>query len=169
MSRPVVSIGTYFFLNRKIMKKSYAGKLMFVFFLCFAAFWAGCSKKPSLPEEKPEEVVKKFYAYIKEGGTTTLGEAFRLTKKSNLFEDEFKKIVSDYPKEMEVKVLGSKIDEEKNIATVAIEYKTPSSFGGFMVANTDINLVVDPETNSWKIDFTGDTRDENPNSYSKTN
>ncbi len=131
----------------------------------FQVLVIGCGKDEITPEESPEEVVKKFYAYIKEGGNTTLGEAYKLISKKHyvLDEDIFKNLVSKYPKDMEVKIIGSSIMKDK--AVVTIEYRTASSFGGYFTTQTDINLELDEESMSWKIDFTGETYDENPYMY----
>lgn len=107
--------------------------------------------------EAPEEVVKKFYAYVGEGGSSSLAEAYKLisTKNFTLTEDKFKGIVLNYPKGMAVKIVGSKIFDDR--AVVTIEYKIASTFGGEFTSTTDINLDLDQKSKSWKIDFTGET------------
>lgn len=107
--------------------------------------------------EPPEDVVKKFYSFIHEGGSSSLSAAYKLisTKHYTLTEDKFKGIVLNYPSSMEVKVLGHKIIND--MAVVSIEYKTPSAFGGDFTATTEVNLDLDNKTKSWKIDFTGET------------
>lgn len=107
--------------------------------------------------ESPEDVVKKFYAYIGEGGSSSLAEAYKMisTKHFTLTEDKFKGIVLNYPKGMAVKIVGSKISDER--AVVSIEYKIASAFGGEFTSTTDINLDLDLNSKSWKIDFTGET------------
>jgi len=42
-------------------------------------------------------------------------------------------------------------------ALVAISYKLPSSFGGEYTVQEVLPLNIDPATNTWKIDFTGDS------------
>lgn len=107
--------------------------------------------------ESPSEVVKKFYAYIHDGGPTSLAEAYRLlsTKNVEIPEDRFKAIVLNYPKDLKVNVIAGNIVE--NVATVPIEYETASSFGGVFTVKTEVNLNIDEKTKSWKIDFTNDT------------
>lgn len=107
--------------------------------------------------EPPDEVVRKFYAYIGEGGSSSLSEAFKLisTKHYTLTEDKFKGIVLNYPSGMSVKVIGNKVLDDR--AVVTIEYKVASAFGGDFTATTDINLDLDEKAKSWKIDFTGET------------
>lgn len=119
---------------------------------------SGCSRTSKQPAESPEDVVKKFYAYIQEGGPTTLGEAYKLcsSKYYKLSEDRFKDIVAKYSKDMKVNVIGSKIVKDR--AVVKIECKVPSAFGGDFVQESDVNLDLDEKTNSWKIDFTGETQ-----------
>lgn len=119
---------------------------------------SGCSRTSNQPAESPEDVVKKFYAYVQEGGPTTLREAYKLcsSKYYTLSEDRFKDIVSKYSKDMKITVVGSKIVKDR--AVVKIECKVPSSFGGDFVQESDVNLDLDEKTNSWKIDFTGETQ-----------
>ena len=109
--------------------------------------------------EAPEEVVRKFYSYINDGGPTSLGEAFKLVSKKhhNISEDNFNSIVLNYPEDLKVKVVNGKILDDK--AIVPIEYTTASSFGGVYTVKTDVNLIVDEKSKSWKIDFAGDTYD----------
>ena len=109
--------------------------------------------------ESPEEVVRKFYRYISDGGPTSLGEAFKLVSKKHheISEDNFNSIVLNYPSDLKVTVSNGKVIEDK--AIVPIEYTTASSFGGRYTVKTEINLVIDKKTKSWKIDFTGDTYD----------
>lgn len=124
------------------------------------AVLSGCGKRTNQPAESPEDVVKKFYAYVKEGGPTTLGEAHKLcsTKYYKLPEDRFRDIVSKYSKDMKVNVIDSKIMKDK--AVVKIECRVPSAFGGDFVQESDVHLDLDEKTNSWKIDFTGETQED---------
>lgn len=110
-------------------------------------------------KEKPEEVVKKFYSYVLEGGATTLHEAYKLTssKHYKLNEEQFKGVVANYSKDMKVNILNS--DIKKDMAVVTIEYAIPSAFGGDFVSRSEIHLDLDKATNTWKIDFTGETYD----------
>ncbi|MEK7850757.1 MAG: hypothetical protein AAB275_02635 [Deltaproteobacteria bacterium] len=107
--------------------------------------------------EAPEDVVKKFYAYVGEGGSSSLAEAYKLisTKNFTLTEDKFKGIVLNYSKGMAVKIVGTKVFDDR--AVVTIEYKIASTFGGEFTSITDINLDLDLKSKSWKIDFTGET------------
>lgn len=150
------------------MNKIFSRRYLLFFFALVMLFSAGCKGGGDVkPAEAPEEVVKKFYAYVKEGGPTTLNEAYRLCdlRPGTLDEGRFKETVTKYPKDLEVKVLGTTIDDKKNIAVVSIECKTASSFGGYMTTTSDLNLSLDKETKSWKIDFVGDTYEESPASY----
>lgn len=107
--------------------------------------------------ESPEEVVKKFYSYIAEGGSSSISEAYRQvsSKRFTLTEDKFKGIVLNYPKNMVVKIIGSKVVKDR--AVVTIEYKCTSAFGGEVCVTTDVNLDLDEKSKSWKIDFTGES------------
>lgn len=114
--------------------------------------------------ESPEEVVKKFYSYIAEGGSSSISEAYRhvSSKRFTLTEDKFKGIVLNYPKNMVVKIIGSKVIKDR--AVVTIEYKCTSAFGGEICVTTDINLDLDEKSRSWKIDFTGESTPDAKNS-----
>lgn len=141
--------------------------LVFVLLAVIVLAASGCSEKKVRPAEGPEEVVKKFYSYVMEGGSTTLSEAFRMVdeKLCNLSEEQFKDTVTKYPQDMEIKVVGSTIDDDKEIATVSVECSIPSSFGGSVTTRSDLNLKLDKEQKRWKIDFTGETSDEDPQKY----
>lgn len=153
-------------VSLKVMEKPRLKGFLFALLAVLFLTASGCEKKVR-PAEGPEEVVEKFYAYIQEGGSTTLSEAFRLVdeKLCNLSEAQFKDTVTKYPKDMDVKILGSTIDDEKDIATVSVECSIPSSFGGSVTTRSDLNLKLDKEQNRWKIDFTGETSDEDPDKY----
>jgi len=133
------------------MKKITGSIVLFILII------SGCKFGGSrMPQEGPGDVVKRFYAYIREGGSTTLSEAYRLVSpKCKLSEDRFRGMVSMYPKDMRVDVIGSSINKDK--AVVTIEYRTASAFGGDYVARTEINLDLDKTTQAWKIDLTGET------------
>lgn len=107
--------------------------------------------------ESPEEVVLKFYSYVGEGGSSSLSEAYKLisTKHFTLTEDKFKGIVLNYPTNMKVKVVSGKVIKDR--AVVTIEYKIASAFGGDFTTTTEINLDLDEKAKSWRIDFTGET------------
>lgn len=119
-------------------------------------------------KEKPEEVVKKFYSYIAEGGNTTLKEAYKLisTKHYKMNEEQFKGITSKYSKDMKVNIISS--DIKKDIAVVNIEYSVPSAFGGNFTTKTEIHLDLDKASNTWKIDFTGETYNNEISQVTKT-
>ena len=124
-------------------------------------FAAGCGEDRPLPEEKAEAVVKKFYEYISEakimGGNLLIREAYKLisSKQSNLGQPKFIEIIDKYPSGFKVEIVGSVVKGRH--ADVTIEYKVPSAFGDMMAVRTGIPLNVDEETNTWKIDFTGET------------
>ncbi|MEE9614302.1 MAG: hypothetical protein V3W31_05020 [Thermodesulfobacteriota bacterium] len=140
-------------------------KSFFPILLIAALSVVSCGKGGVEPTETPEEVVARFYAYVEEGGTTTLGEAYRLISKKHyeMHEDIFKNMVKEYPKGMDVKIIGSTVED--GVAVVTIEYRVASMFNDYFITQTDINLEMDEESNSWKIDFTGETYDETPSMY----
>lgn len=114
-----------------------------------------------MPDDGPETVAKRFYELISaakmEGGTTTASEAYKLvdTKTSNLNVNQFLEIIKRYPEKFTVNV--GKAEIKGNQALVAISYKLPSSFGGEFTVQEVLPLNVDPVTNTWRVDFTGDT------------
>jgi hypothetical protein len=141
-------------LKRK--KKFYSHLL-----LVLAIAIAGCRGAGDLPEDGPETVTKRFYELISaakmEGGSTTASEAYKLvdTKTSNLSLNQFLEIIKRYPEKFAVDV--GKVEIKGKQALVAISYKLPSSFGGEYTVQEVLPLNIDPVTNTWKIDFTGDS------------
>lgn len=132
--------------------------------LILAIVVAGCSRlggTGSLPEDGPEAVTKRFYELISaaklEGGTTTASEAFKMvdTRVSNMNVNQFLEVIKRYPEKFAVEV--GKAEIKGTQALVAISYKMPSSFGGEYTVQEILPLNVDPATNTWKVDFTGDT------------
>ncbi|HZX49270.1 MAG TPA: hypothetical protein VFF47_08655 [Nitrospirota bacterium] len=136
--------------------------VLFIIIGVYAYQYSGSVKIKT--SESPEEVVKKFYSYIAEGGSSSLSEAYRQvsSKRFTLTEDKFKGIVLNYPKNMVVKIIGSKVVKDR--AVVKIEYKCTSAFGGEVCVTTDINLDLDEKSRSWKIDFTGESNPDGKNS-----
>ncbi|HBO83829.1 MAG: hypothetical protein A2073_02650 [Deltaproteobacteria bacterium GWC2_42_11] len=137
--------------------------LNFCVLMAIVFIFAGCSANGNTAMtkgiEKPEEVVKKFYSYVAEGGPTTLREAYKLisTKHYKMNEEQFKGVVSNYSKDMKVNIISS--DIKKDLAVVTIEYSMPSALGGSFTAQSDMHLELDAASKSWKIDFTGETYD----------
>ena len=132
--------------------------------LVFTFAIAGCSRlgsTSSLPDESPEAITKRFYELIsaakKEGGTTTASEAYKMvdTKTSNLSVNQFLEVIKGYPEKFAVDV--GKAEIKGTQALVAISYKMPSSFGGEYKVQEVLPLNIDPASNTWKIDFTGDS------------
>lgn len=130
--------------------------------LVLAIAIAGCGRDTNaLPEDGPETVTKRFYELISaaklEGGTTTASEAYKMvdTRVSNLNVNQFLEVIKRYPEKFAVDV--GKVEIKGTQALVAISYKMPSSFGGEYTVQEVLPLNVDPTTNTWKIDFTGDT------------
>lgn len=118
------------------------------------------SNKP-LPDQPAEAVAEKFYEYISQarirGGTLLIREAYKLidNERSKMSEARFIEIVQKYPSGFRVEIVNSEIVERH--AEVTVEYQLASMFGaGFTVSNV-IALNVDDATNTWKVDFTGET------------
>ena len=123
---------------------------------------AGCGRGTSaLPEDGPETVTKRFYELIsaakQEGGSTTASEAYKMvdTKVSNLSLNQFLEVIKRYPEKFAVDV--GKAEIKGTQALVTISYKLPSSFGGEYTVQEVVPLNVDRATNTWRIDFTGDS------------
>lgn len=142
-----------------MIKDSGRALIAHVLIVLFAGL-AGCGGVGQ-PEERPEAVTKRFYDLISaskvEGGTTPASEAYKLTtgQASNLNLNQFLEIIKNYPPGFQVKVGTAEIKGKH--ALVAISFKMPSSFGGGYEVKQELPLNLDPATNSWKIDFTGDT------------
>lgn len=123
----------------------------------------GDTNKP-LPEESAEAVVEKFYEFISEakirGGQLLIREAYKLTSGgSSRFEQaKFVEVVNKYPSGFKVVIINSNIQDRH--ADVTIEYEMSSSFGDSYTLSTVVPLVIDEETNTWKIDFRGDSDDQ---------
>ena len=139
-------------------KRALFGRILIV----LAIALAGCGRFGStLPEEGPEAVTKRFYELITaakiEGGTTSASEAYKMInlKISNMNLNNFLEIIKGYPPEFKVEV--GKAEIKGTLALVDISYKLPSSFGGEYSMKQVVPLNIDSATNTWVIDFTGDT------------
>ncbi len=136
------------------------GLIFFLIILIILSISIGCSRSSAPPKETPDMVVNKYYGFISTGGMRALSEAYRLTtaKENKLTEDRFKDIVRRYPESMKIKVLGTDV-QKNNVVKVTYEMSIPSSFGEYVTENY-VYLKLDKETNSWKIDFTGELQDD---------
>lgn len=132
--------------------------------LVLAMAMTGCNPSGdtgTLPEDGPEAVTKRFYELISaaklEGGTTTASEAYKMVDVSisGLKLEQFLEIIKKYPEKFAVEVGTPELKGTQ--ALVPISYKLPSSFGGEFTVQELLPLNIDPKTNTWKIDFTGDT------------
>ncbi len=136
------------------------GLIFFLIILIILSISIGCSRSSAPPKETPDMVVNKYYGFISTGGMRALSEAYRLTtaKENKLTEDRFKDIVRRYPESMKIKVLGTDV-QKNNVVKVTYEMSIPSAFGEYVTENY-VYLKLDKETNSWKIDFTGELQDD---------
>jgi hypothetical protein len=118
----------------------------------------------ALPEERPAAVVETFYEYISEakirGGSLLINEAYNLTTGAQTQTDRalFLGIINQYPSGFRADIVHSRILDRH--AIVGIEYQMPSSFGGTYSVQANVYLTVDDETQTWKLDFRGDTDDQ---------
>jgi hypothetical protein len=132
---------------------------------------SGCedsqASKP-LPTVEPQVQVLKFYEYISEagirGGSLPLKEAYKMiSASSNMSEQRFTGIAKNYPSGFKIDIVKVTTQEKKRQSVVAISYKMASQFdeSGYVV-KTDIPMVVDEESLTWKIDFTGESDNQDP-------
>ncbi len=137
----------------------------------FAAISIRYQERP-LPEESAAKVVEKFYEYISEakirGGTMLINEAYKMTSgaRSRTAQAKFLEVINRYPSGFKVEVVESKVKERH--AVVLIEYQLASSFGGSITMRDPVHLNVDDESNTWKVDFRGDTDDQDRGAIAKT-
>lgn len=148
----------------------------FLAIVFFSALIAGCGgsdgNRTALPMEKPEAVVEQFYEFVSEagirGGTMPIKEAYKmLSSQSQMHQQRFVGIIKKYPPGFKVDVMGATINSDKGQAVVGIAYKMASAFGAGYTVNTDTHLVVDKDSNTWKIDFTGESDDQDVASLKK--
>ena len=137
----------------------------------FAAINLATEENP-LPEETPVSVVEKFYEYLSEAkirvGSLLINEAYKLTGGADTRTDQalFLGIVNRYPPGFKADIVDSKIVDRH--AVVTIVYRMPSSFGGAYDVRTRVHLNVDEVSNNWKLDFRGDTDDQDREAILKT-
>jgi hypothetical protein len=137
---------------------------VFASVLILAFILTGCGQSAATqayPEKGPDVVTKQFYEYISEskikGGPSYASKAYKMidTEASNLELYQFLEIIKKYPPGFMVDVGETEINGAQ--ALVMISYKMPSSFGdGYTVKGT-LPLNIDRKTNTWRIDFTGDS------------
>ncbi len=123
----------------------------------------GCGQQDavSTPGEGPEVVVERFYAYISEakikGGGSPAREAFKLisAERSRLRVEKFLEVIKKYPPGFMADVGEAKINGTQ--AFVTISYRMPSMFDGGYTMIAKVPLTIDEPTNTWNVDFTGET------------
>jgi len=141
------------------------GLLCGIFIVLTTVMMLGCEQTSgvahAVPSEGPDVVLKRFYDYITEaklkGGASPAREAFKLidSEHSQLVVEQFLEVIKQYPPGFQAEVGQAEIHGMQ--ATVPISYKMASSFGGFYTVTEVIPLVLDERSNSWKVDFTGET------------
>jgi hypothetical protein len=149
-------------LFRGVTRGGLAGSLVVI-----SVLLAGCEQDSAagIPTEGPEVIVKRFYGYISEakikGGGSPAREAFKLISadRSRLVVEQFLEVIKKYPPGFSVEV--GKVEIDGTHAVVDISYKMPSMFGSGYTMNEVIPLNVDTATNTWKVDFTGETHGMN--------
>jgi hypothetical protein len=129
----------------------------------------GCDKneKMRFPETPPDQVVLRFFELLGEGGKLTNREAMNMVSNRNsvINQDNFRRWTENYSRETKLNIVKSELPTKADdhgdwIATVRLEVKTPSIFGGDYTTTSRINMILDQKENVWKLDFLADTVDE---------
>lgn len=151
-------------MRERLIGGVYIG-VLFCFFITLLSLLVGCDQQganaTALPKEGPEVVLERFYGYITEaklkGGGSPARAAFKLisSERSRLVEGQFLEVIRNYPPEFEATV--GKAEIKGSQALVRISYKMPSIFDDGYTINEIIPLTIDTATNTWKVDFTGET------------
>ncbi len=132
------------------------------FLVALATCLAACdtSTKTSTPTDTPEKVIVRFFDLLADGGKLSNREALTMlsTAYGPINPDSFRRWTEKFTNITKIKVASTKMAKEKNkhddlVATVNLEVLTPSIFGGDFATTSTINLILDENTNSWKIDF----------------
>jgi len=125
------------------------------------------SKTSGKPQKSPDVVVTEFFKLLADGGRLANQEAQKMiaNKYGEIAPDVFRKWTRGYSPESKISVVETLQSKEKTkdgdlLALVKLKIETPSIFGDPFVSSSSINLILDEETNSWKIDFLAQTIDE---------
>ena len=135
------------------------------------ALLAGCDARgpaaAPTPQRSPEETVMRFFTLLSEGGKLTTMEAYRMVsaRYGEIDPDQFRKWTQDFTGEARVKVTRVAVADKPNakgdmVAALDLEVSTPSLFDEPLVTTSKMNLILDPASHEWKIDFMADTIDE---------
>ncbi len=136
----------------------------FFFIFILGLLFTGCAQDSSAegPVEGPEIVIERFYSYISEakikgGGSSPAREAFKLISdnRSHYRIEQFLEVIKKYPPGFKVEVGEVKINQDRAVASIS--YMIPSMFEEGYKMTAEIPLTVDQATNTWKVDFTGET------------
>ena len=129
--------------------------------LCVSLTGCGQPGSASTPADGPEVIVERFYAYISEaklrGGGSPAREAFKLisAERSRLRVEQFLEVIKTYPPGFQAAVGEVKINGAQALAIIS--YQMPSMFDGGYTMTAEVPLTIDQTTNTWKVDFTGET------------
>ncbi len=129
--------------------------------LCVSLTGCGQADVNSAPAEGPEVIVERFYGYISEakikGGASPAREAFKLisAERSRLRVEQFLQLIKKYPPGFKATIDEVKVNGVQAIATIS--YQMPSLFDGGYTMTAQVPLNIDKTTNTWKVDFTGET------------
>ena len=117
----------------------------------------GCEK--ALPSEAPDQVVRRFFSYLGERGPTSLDAAYQMIdEKCKLERWQMDLVIAKYPQDLKVLVQGYKLERKR--AVVNIGYTMASTFGGEFTVNDEVIVNLDEKSNTWKVDFTGESDEE---------
>jgi hypothetical protein len=152
---------TFKYARRLVVAMSRGGVLSALFVFYFSLTSCDQWDAVSIPEEGPEVVVERFYGYISEakirGGSSPARAAFKLisAERSRLRVEQFLEVIKKYPPGFMADVGEVKINGTQ--AFVTISYRMPSMFDGEYTMTAKVPLTIDEPSNTWKVDFTGET------------
>ena len=149
------------YARRRFGRISKGGVLSSLLFLCVSLAGCGQRSPASTSMDGPEVIVERFYAYISEaklrGGGSPAREAFKLisAERSRLRVEQFLEVIRKYPPGFKATIDEVEVNGGQAIATIS--YQMPSLFDGGYTMTTEVPLTIDRTTNTWKVDFTGET------------
>ena len=87
------------------------------------------------------------------------------TKYRGLDPNDFRKWTDTYNRDSKISIMETVVPVAPDskgdmVAKVIMEVQTPSTFGDYFSTTSNVNLILDKDSNEWKIDFMADTIDE---------
>ena len=144
--------------------------IYFGFSFLVLSLLTGCEKSESefeFPDTPPDQVVLRFFDLLGKGGKLTSKEALQMVsaRHSTLNPNSFRKWTQDFSEDSKVKITKTIMPKSRNkngdfVASVLLETTIPSMFEDSFTSTSRMNLILDEDSNEWKIDFTADTINE---------